>query len=380
MVLVPSFIDVDGLIVPLEAWAKTDSSPARVFLRTLPKEPRFEGLSYVLGSLLTRPAVEVLQLLRERSDLPVSQELCANYWSISATEDEEEMKSDARIWEGLTGYRPDLSDVYSIGASFLRDGLVIPRLTFLKLMEQLYQLNAEVRDGRREARIDETMPVPPPRPPLPPLLPPWNDDFLLHVEHRAVQLDELAPLTLDASEQRDDDEVFELRSLVHSLLHGAYLRVLQGDRHVADGFARLGLTTSLAYRRAEAELAAYLADPERVALVDQEVADAKAAAGVTGPVTAAEIIQAGGYQVSPYTQDVSIDLFRLPQAARPPELSPHQWLARCEAAFLRARIGGAEALGRAGELRTELAGHPVRFNYRLEDGPPVLRLWRVELA
>jgi hypothetical protein len=286
----------------------------------------------------------------------------------------------ARNWEELTGYKPDLSDVYDVGTSFMRDNLVIPRLTFLKLMEQLYQLNAEVRDGRREARIDDTMPVPPPRPPLPPLLPPWNDDFLLHLEHRAVQLDELAPLTIDASELREDDEVFELRSLVHSLLHGAYLRVLQGDRHVTDGFARLQLTTSLGYRRAEADLLAYLADPERSALVDQAVAQARAAAAATGPVTAADLLQAEGYQASPYTQDVSIDLFRPPEAARPPELSRHQWLARCEAAFLRVRISAAAQLHRAHDLRTEIAGHRVRLRYRFEDCPPVLRLWRVELV
>jgi hypothetical protein len=379
MVLVPSFLEVDGLVVPLRIEPPFDDVPPRVLVRDHATNPLLKGMMYVVGGLIRRPAQEVLSLIRNRQDLPLRQELESGPVPAEYVDD---FKRDARNWASLTGNWPDMSDVYSVGASFLRDNLIIPRQTFLKLMEKLYELNAEVREGKREARIDETMEVPAARPPLPPPPPPWLDEEMKRLEWQAYSLDIDDPLERGEVSVRELEHLAVDRGFLMRMLEMAYKRVRQGEVDIPARFERLGLTTLMEYQRAEPQLEAYLADGERQRIVGEAVAEAKQQAGVTGPATVAELAAAAGYEVTPYTADVSIDLFRLPEAERPPGMSRHEWLARCEAQFVLTRIAGTgeEEITGTGDLFTEVAGHRVRLRCRPELWPSVPVMWRAELC
>lgn len=165
MVLVPPYVEVDGLVVPLNVRPPEEAPQARVRQRFQGNESLLEGLAYITSDLLSKPAEQVLSLLETRQRLPVFQGLSAlplhpDYW--------EEAAQEALNWKSLTGEAPDLSDVYRVGTTFLDDeyGIVIPRTTFIKLMTKLFELNEAVRDGRMEPRIDETIPMSSPSAPL----------------------------------------------------------------------------------------------------------------------------------------------------------------------------------------------------------------------
>lgn len=268
-----------------------------------------------------------------------------------------------------------------MGTSFLREDLVIPRLTFIKLMTKLYELNAAVREGRMEPRIDESIPVPPPRPPPPP--PKWTDEELHALEEDASYLDQIDPLTDDLSEARTAKRAEDRRGYVFAMLEVAYKRIREGEHELPERFAQLGLTELVRYQAAFTKLEAYLNAPERIAIVEPTIEAARREANVTGPVTCAEQVAAegfGGVEGSPCWADVSVDLFRLPEAPRPDGISEVEWLARCEAVFLHSRITGVAATGAAaGDLFTRILGHRVRMRHRPEM-TAVQRLWRVELV
>ena len=139
----------------------------------------------------------------------------------------------------------------------------------------------------------------------------------------------------------------------------------------------------LLFVRDEMSFESWVPNSERIAIVETEIEAAMRAANVTGPVTCVELIAAEGFkgvEGSPCWADVSVDLFRLPEAPRPDKISEVEWLARCEAVFLHSRITGVAATSTAaGDLFTRILGHRVRMRYRPEMSA-VQRLWRVELV
>ncbi len=164
MVLVPPFVEVDGLVVPLQCYEPSEGNGYRGSIghAEQPRESKLAGFRYVIGALLMANPEEILRLLEARKDLPMPQELCADVvphgeWDAS------DLDEHARNWRALTGRSPELSDVYNVGTTFLDDSLVIPGATFLALMRKLYELNAAISEGRMEPRIDDTIPLPRPR-------------------------------------------------------------------------------------------------------------------------------------------------------------------------------------------------------------------------
>ena len=161
MVLVPSFLEIHGLVLPLRVDPPAANLPAHVLLSDDCGEDGFAGLMYVTGALVMRPAELMMSLIEHRQDLPMPQELFANFVSPDLFE-ESEVARHSQIWQQLTGGALDLGDAYLVGGSFV-DSLVIPGATFLALMRKLYELNAAISEGRMEPRIDDTIPLPRPR-------------------------------------------------------------------------------------------------------------------------------------------------------------------------------------------------------------------------
>jgi hypothetical protein len=380
MVLVPPYIEVDGLIVPLDIAPASAGRPAVVFQRSESRDSFLNSLSYITANLASASREEIRRLLESRQPLPVSQGLVASPLKL---EYRDEYARNARNWESLTGASPDLNDVYTVGATFLEDqyDLVIPRTTLIKLMEKLYDLNDAVREGRMEPRIDDSIPMPPPRPPLPaPPLPRWTDEELEELESQATSLEELDPLLPDLTHAATAKRAADRRGLLFAMLEVAHLRTESGEDDVRARYRELNLPTLQAYDESITALLAYLHDPERASIVDRMVAHAAAERNVRPEdVLVAGIAKAAGHPASPFNHDVSVDLFRLPEAPRPDGLSRHAWLAHCEATFLHARITRTAATGEtAGDLFTRILGKQVRLRYRPET-TATLRLWRAEL-
>jgi hypothetical protein len=363
MVLVPPFIEVDGLVVPLRICPASRHGPAAVAQRDDLEDKQLDGLLYVTGALLGKPANDVLALLADRKDVPMPQELCVAAVPPGVWPDSDHAKG-AGNWELLTGTRPDMSDVYTVGASFLDDAfnLIIPRSSLIKLMTKLYELNDAVREGRMEARIDDSIPLPPPRPEPP--APRWTDDEVQELEDQAVDIDEQDPLSEDMTDAATARRVADRRSFLFAMLEVAYLRTERGEDDLTARYRDLELPTLQTYSAALLALRGYLHDPERAAILTAS----------SLPVSLPD---------SPFEADVSVDLFRLPcpaLATPPTGLSAQAWLAHCEAAFVHARSTGAGASGTAaGDLFTRLRGQLVRLRYRPET-TSTLRLWRVDPA
>ncbi len=349
MVLVPPYVEVDGFVVPLDIWRADWRGPAVMRQHSSPDRPFLKSLMYVVNGLLGRDQPdEMLALLAARKKLPMPDGLVA----APVTEGFEDYADSAKNWERAAGYPPDLRDVYYIGTNFLKDDLVIPRETFIKLMKQLYALDAAVRSGAIEAKLDDSIAVPPPlpEPPAPPPLP-WDDMEYIELEERLAALDEDDPLTDALVDPVRAQRASRLRGSLFALLEVAWWRTRDGIDDLPGRARAAGWTTLCGYVDALEALVAYLDDPERLAVTGSPRPD------------------------SPFAADVSVDLFRLPPAARPPEVGVHAWLARCEAAFVADR-GPPENV--AGDLFTRIGSHRVRMRYRVEVGSH-LCLWRVEL-
>jgi hypothetical protein len=352
---VPPYLLIDGAIFPLFAFPEG--------VRLSPTGgAHLEGLrSVTMRLLIDGDRDAVLSALADRKDLPMPQTLCADAVAPGVWDDSE-FAEHAKNWERLAGYPPNLSDVYNVGTSFLNDSLVIPRTTFIKLMTKLYELNDAVREGRMEARIDDSIPMPPPRPEPPePPAPRWTDDEVQELEDQAVDVDERDPLTEDMTDAETARRVADQRSFLFAMLEVAYLRTERGEDDLTARYRDLKLPTLQTYSAALLALGAYLHDPERAAILS----------AASLPLSIPD---------SPFDADISVDLFRLPCSALttpPAGLSAHAWLAHCEAAFVHSRTTGAGASGTAaGDLFTRIRGQLVRLRYRPET-TPTLRLWRV---
>lgn len=377
MVLVPSYLEVDNLVVPLAAAPQTERSPARVFQRNDSTRPWIDGLKWIVDTLISKDRALVLRTIRDKGSFALSPELIAYF--IPVTEMEEgEFDKHVESWQRLTGYNPDLSDAYSVGASFLRNcDLVIPRLTFLKLMTALYDLNEAVREGRMEPRVDASMPIPP-LPPEPKRAP-WTDDQLLELEEHARKLDEDEPQGRMLDHPELPPRVVLERGNVTGMVEVLYRRFRDREPNLPARYEALGLKKLLGYHRALETLEAYVRDPERIAIVEEWL-DAAGDAAACAKYLAGPTTLEGDDPTSLVRHDVSVDLFRLPVPARlrPSDVPLHQWLAHCEGAYLHARVTRHDDIGE-GELFTRVLGREVRLRFRDELGYPP-KLWRAELA
>ncbi|KAB2911786.1 MAG: hypothetical protein F9K40_00030 [Kofleriaceae bacterium] len=311
--------------------------------------PLSDALVYVVNAILgRRHLVDWIALLERKEDLPLPDGLASS----PVRDHFDEYEHLATNWEALTGNRPDLRDCYFVGTTFTADNLVIPRAAFIDLIKQMSALDASVQAGEIEARIDESMPVPLPLAPSKDATKPWNDSEWQELEEKARQLDVNDPLTDELADPERSVLIARQRGELFDWLEVAWLRTSRGKDDMPARCRELGLSTLLAYDAATDAMLAYLHDPERISIV-----------GTPVPAT-------------PYRGEVSVDVFRLPVPAHPPEMTFHAWLARCEAVFIRERGGPEKG---AGDLFTRIVGHRVRLRYRLES-PDHLMLWRVELV
>lgn len=349
MVLIPPYIDVDGMIVPLDACVPHRGEPGGVRIRYDLDRPLLQALIYATGSIMARASAEqTAALLAERKRLPTSDQL-----NVSAiTEDFEDYAGAVKNWERLSGHVTDLNDAYFLGGS-MTESLAVPRATLAKLMARLYELDAAVAEGRMEAKIDDSILLPPPLPERRETpAPRWEDDEIPVLEQSLRELDELDPLT-DAMTDADVDEAARKRRPgIFRLIEHSWEITHDGVEDMPARYRQLGLPLLQAYSRATDELYAYLHDPERIAIARKLPPH------------------------SPFRADVSVDLFRHPEPARPTEYSRHVWLAHAEAAFVRARRFGDQ---NGGDMFTRIGKYTVRMRYRCELRK-ISSLWRVELA
>ncbi len=349
MVLVPSYVEVDGLVVPLAIHPGDARFPVGLRMASDPRRPDLGYVSHAVNAMMGRPRSEPwLDLLRQGQPLPIhSGVLCP-----LEPADLEESPDDVHRWTQLTGHPPDLDDAYMSSARWLRHGMVIPRATLITLMEKLFELDDALADGRLEAKIDTSIPIPPP-PPAPPSepLPPWDDAEWRDLDERLGQLDGMDPLVPDQPVLERAKRAARLRGSLFALLDMAWERTQREHDDLPGRAAALQLPNLLAVCEASDRLLAYLHDPERRAIIKTDVPE------------------------SPFVADVSVDLFRLPPAPHPPGYSRNEWLAYCEQVFVANR-GPLE--NGAGEMFTRIDGFLVRLRYRPE-AIGHLYLWRVEL-
>ena len=349
MVLVPSFVAVDAFVVPLMIDPENRRGPAVVRAWRGDDRPLLDAFCWVANALLARPPAGVwLEAIDRREDLPIP-----GYISAAVVHpDVDDYSEQADTWRRLTGSEVDLHDAYSLGTSFVRHSIAIPRATFRKVMARLFELDAALQAGELEPRIDASMPVPPPVPEPPEPIERWRERDWWALEFNAQDLDEHYLMTDGLTDPGAAAQAWVDRRLVLDGLTIARERTLRGEDDLPGQCREFELRTLTAYLAATEALEAYLADPERRALITTAL------------------------PASPYLADVSVDLFRLPAAATPPGLSWHGWLARCEAVFVRERKRPEAG---AGDLFTRVAGHLVRLRYRREVAAALV-LWRVELV
>lgn len=349
MVLVPSFVAVDAFVVPLMIDPENRRGPAVVRAWRGDDRPLLDAFCWVANAMLARaPAQPWLELIDRHADLPVPQQLAA----ARVEHDRYDYSEQADAWTRLTGTSIDLRDAYNVGATFVTRSLAIPRTTFRAVMARLFELDAALQAGELEPRIDASMPVPPPVPEPPEPTERWRERDWWALEFNAQDLDEHYLMTDGLTDPGAAARAWGDRRQVLDGLTIARERTLRGDDDLPGQCREFELPTLTAYVAATEALEAYLADPERRALI------------TTAP------------PASPYLADVSVDLFRLPAPATPPGLSWHGWLARCEAVFVRERKPPETE---AGDLFTRVAGHLVRLRYRREVAAALV-LWRVELV
>jgi len=347
MVLVPSYIEIDRLVVPLLVSPADRHGPDVV--RVSFERPPLEGFAFVASAMLARPPAEPwLATIERHEKLPLPDQLAA----VPVEHLEYDYSEHAKLWRRLTGTDIDLSDAYNIGTSFVRGNLAIPRTTFHKIMARLFELDAALRAGELEPAIDTSVPVPPVPPEPEEPTGTWDDLEWIDMEERAQHLDEVDPLTAATDSVDHAREVWAHRRSLLDRLSIAWDRTRCGHDDLPGRVRALELPTLTAYVEATDALVAYLASPERRAVI-------------TSPPAA-----------SPYLEAVSVDLFRLPPAPGPAGLPRHAWIAACEAYFVARR---PDPSGYVGELITRLHGHYARMRFRREAAHS-LTLWRIELV
>lgn len=141
---VPALVVVDGVKFPLVV----DGGHVRIG-----DDQRFPGLnalSYVAGHLVgRRSGAERIAELTRRQSLR-HQALTASF---IGPDDRDDLGDGFVNWTLLAGYPPDLDDAYFVGTTWIREALVMPRCTLIRLVEQVGALEDAVAAHRLDARI-----------------------------------------------------------------------------------------------------------------------------------------------------------------------------------------------------------------------------------
>jgi hypothetical protein len=155
MDVVPAFLVVDDVKFPLVV----DGGHVRIA-----DDQRFPGLnalSYVAGHLVARTGSARVAELTQRQSLR-HQALSASF---IGPDERDDLGDGVVNWTGLAGRPPDLDDAYFVGTTWIRQALVMPRGTLIRLVEQVGALEDAVAAHRIEARITgvpEAGPINPP--------------------------------------------------------------------------------------------------------------------------------------------------------------------------------------------------------------------------
>lgn len=385
--LVPRFVLLDGVAFPFEVTA----SGVRVAMTV----PSLEPVQLVLAQLCNPGVTEEQRAAFAAGRDFVVPELAA----VRLRADHPDARGGVESWRAFARtadtLRPD-SEIYLFTASFSRHALALPRATAVALAAELVRLSDALRAGTLRAELappapadpriaggpmeetldDESPPeeeedegddaesashlearvVPPaatepgPRPEL------ASDELLRELENAAALLDQLDPedtLRSDLpSEELDALTAARRRTVLTSLELAGFFTAEADTPALRDRLTRDGLWTLLGYLDAAAALRRYLASAARARLVRE-------------PPPPSLLLAA-----------VSLDYFRKPSPPGPAETSSEvtadEWLALCEANFVRTRSPSP----RAGRTFVKLQSQGVWLWFRA-DAAPAVSLWRV---
>jgi len=296
-------------------------------------EVRAKGDVDALGFVLNNAARGLLPDLKER--LQRGEETSRGDLFVERPHPLEDNEPLRARWERLSGRDPG-DDVYLIGVGGLSNVMMIPRLTLLRLYEQL------------EAIRRDWVP-PPPAPTAPPPAPPAPTTFgvpdaeLADLDRRAQELDALARAARTIDEHA---AVAAKRQFLLADLRAAGVFDEDDGDEKARLLASRGLAALEAYRDAAARLRAYLGSEARRRYLPE----------------AAHALEGA---------PVSLDWFRT-GVATPEGFDPDEWIAYNEYGLSRMadRLAGGE-----GDLFTGGGGMSARLFWRKDDGvtPALLR-------
>lgn len=378
--LVPRFLLLDGVAFPLEVTA----SSARVAMAV----PALEPVQLVLAQLCNPGVTEEQRACFAQGRDFVVPELAA----VLLRADHPDARGGIESWRSFARaadtLRPD-SEIYLFTAGFSRYALALPRATAVALAAELVRVCEALRTGALRAELAPPAPTDPrvaggpleetlddevdeygedadsaPAPdhaeaapsaaPSPPAPSPElaSDELLRELENAAALLDQLDPedtLRSDLpSEELDALTAARRRTVLTSLDLAGFFAAEADTPALRDRLTRDGLWTLLGYLEAARSLRSYLASEARARLVHE-------------PPPRSLLLTA-----------VSLDYFRKPSPPGPPEITADEWLALCEANFVRSR----SASPRAGRTFLKLQGQGVWLWFRA-DAAPTVSLWRV---
>ena len=403
--LVPRALRIEGVSFPLAVTASSAHLATSV--------PALQALQVVLVQLCDANAPAAVRECFARGEDFVVRELAAvrmKAHDADASAGLAQWRAFARSADTTTAD----SDIYLVSASFVRTALAVPCAILVQLAAELVRLNDGLRAGTITAQLEPPDPAdapgaqplaggPPsaatldddgdddsdddsddddshddddeshddgpspahgsaapqapaaaeaPLPALPALPSLPSDELLRQLENEAAMLDQLDPEdTLRPglpSEELDALTAARRRTVLLGLRVAGLLHEAADSPELRHRLASAGLSTLTGYLDAAAALRAYLRSPGRARFF-------RGAAQVADLLTSA----------------VSLDWFRKDASITPPGVSPDEWLALCEANFVRSRPPGP----RGGRTYVKLEGRGVWIHFRADVGPH-LCLWR----
>lgn len=292
-------------------------------LRSTPEGPLFshddddsnlEPITWVVNSIVTGGISEE-RFTQMVDTLERGEEICNQGWYIGRPDDPSEDYTEAREnWRELTNSLPG-DDSYLVGTSFLRRQIIVPRQVLLEIIYALKKLrqqgnftdeseegteqkpsqipnNQELTNNQPQKQLDvDNIPV--------------DDDFLRHMEERAVALATLeqGEETLETAATASAKRRFLLVELEDAgLLNESHFV------HLHQRLEQLQLPMLIAYHQAAMELHAYFRSPQRKQYLPEAVPE------------------------SIFGGPISLDWFRL-QVPTPEQYHPYDWLGWCESIF-----------------------------------------------
>lgn len=354
--LVPRALQIDGVTFPLEV------TPGGARLARV--APSLEALQLVIAQLCN-PGVtpEQREVFARGENFSVP-----NLSAVRTPASDPDARGAVAAWQKFAKRDPG-SDIYLVSASFAREAIAVPPTTMAQLVAALAPLCDGIRSGAVTPQLAEpgaeqappaatavipdatAAAVPVTRDSAPPLA---DDDVLRDLENSATMLDQLDPedTIRDGLPSEELDALTSARR--RTVLLGLRIAGLFSPATLASPAARTrllaaGFPALTSYLDAAVALSAYLTSRTRAARL---------------PPASEDLL----------LSQVSLDWFRkaTPKSDPPEGLAPDEWLARCEAAFVRARAQGP----RAGRTYLKLDdGTPVWLHFRTDLGPHVC-LWR----